>query len=156
MDESIQIINLTDRTILQIVDMDCSPLPNERDSVFLSFYRFFRDTCWVALKDDELIGFALGFVDQTNNRHGYLNYLFVKEEYRKTGIGSRLLKQFEFGIKSQGCNIASLLTSKQETIDYYYKHGYAINHKLPGWSEDDDVYSYYYNTKRVSLLIKNL
>lgn len=42
--DSVVIKNLYDQAILQIIDMDCSPLPNERDSIYLNFYRIFRDT----------------------------------------------------------------------------------------------------------------
>ncbi|WP_408638488.1 GNAT family N-acetyltransferase [Paenibacillus baimaensis] len=61
--------------------------------MYLNFYRLFRDTCLVAVNDGEVVGFALGMIDQTSTSHAYLNYLFVKENYRKTGIGKRLLEQ---------------------------------------------------------------
>ncbi|XEC96017.1 GNAT family N-acetyltransferase [Paenibacillus tarimensis] len=152
--ESVAIRNLYDEAILQIVEMDCSPLPNERDSIYLNFYRFFRDTCWVAVVEDKVIGFALGMVDQTDPAHCYLNYLFVKCEYRQTGLGRRLLKQFELSARQKGCKMVSLLTSKSENIEYYKKQGYEKNHDLSQYSENDAVYDYYYNKKKVSLLMK--
>ncbi|MGO4376377.1 GNAT family N-acetyltransferase, partial [Paenibacillus sp. MCAF20] len=88
--------------------------------------------------------------------HGYLNYLFVKSEYRRLGIGERLLCYFENGLKVKGCNLATLLTGKEENIKYYNKLGYSVNHEIEGWTEKDTVYDYYYNTKNVSLLIKEL
>jgi len=147
---------LYDEAILQIIDLDCSPLPKERDSIYLNFYRLFRDTCWVAVLDGEVIGFALGMIDQTNTTHGYLNYLFVKSEHRKTGLGSRLLNKCEVSVQQKGCKIVTLLTSKQENIEYYKKLGYTKNHDLEPFREEDAVYNYYYNKKKVSLLIKNL
>lgn len=155
MDE-VKYSKLNDHSIIQIMHMDCSPLPNERDSIYLSFYRFFRDTCWVAVINNEVIGFALGFVDQSKETHGYLNYLFVKSEYRGLGIGAHLLSLFEEGLRNAGCNLASLLTGKQENIGYYGRHGYIVNHDIDGWTEKDKVYDYYYNTKKVSLLVKEL
>jgi len=154
--DSIVIKNLYDEAILQIVEMDCSPLPNERDSIYLNFYRFFRDTCWVAVLNNEVIGFALGMIDQTNTTHCYLNYLFVKSEHRKNGLGRKLLSQFERSANRKGCKIVTLLTGKIENIDYYKKQGYEQNHDLQQFREDDAVYNYYYNKKKVSLLVKNL
>ncbi|WP_337100083.1 GNAT family N-acetyltransferase [Paenibacillus sp. YIM B09110] len=154
--EDVQYSKLSDQFIIQIMNMDCSPFPKERDSIYLSFYRFFRDTCWVATVNNEVIGFALGFIDQTKTTHGYLNYLFVKSEYRRLGIGERLLCYFENSLKAKGCELATLLTGKQENIKYYNKLGYSVNHDLEGWTEKDAVYDYYYNTKKVSLLIKEL
>lgn len=154
--KSIAIEKLHAQAILQIVEMDCSPLPNERDSIYLNFYRLFRDTCWVALLEGKVIGFALGMVDQINPIHCYLNYLFVQSEYRKNGIGGKLLTEFESSAKRKGCQIVTLLTGKQENIDYYCKKGYEKNHTLEPFTDGDDVYNYYFNRKHVSLLMKTL
>lgn len=154
--ESIVIENLDSQAILQIVEMDCSPLPNERDSIYLNFYRFFRDTCWVALLEGKVVGFAFGMVDQTDPTHCYLNYLFVQSQYRKIGLGRRLLLEFESSAKRKGCEKVTLLTGKQENINYYIRQGYEKNHTLQPFTDEDDVYNYYYNTKHVSLLLKNL
>ncbi len=150
--DSIVIRNLYDDAIIQIVEMDCSPLPTERDSIYLNFYRFFRDTCWVAVLENEVIGFALGMIDQTDPSHCYLNYLFVTSDYRRTGLGLRLLKQFEISAQNKGCSVVSLLTANKQNIDYYNKHGYQIKQ----FREDDAVNNYYQNKKKVSLLIKFL
>ncbi|CAN7315909.1 GNAT family N-acetyltransferase [Paenibacillus sp. LjRoot56] len=147
---------INDVTALQIAGMDCSPLPKDRDSIYLNFYRFFRDTCLVAVRNGEVIGFALGMVEQTSRLHAYLNYLFVKEEYRKTGIGKRLLEQFEMAASIKGCEFVTLLTGKQENIDYYQRQGYEKNNDLKQFSQNDAVYDYYYNIKKVSLLYKPL
>jgi predicted N-acetyltransferase YhbS len=80
----------------------------------------------------------------------------VKSEHRKTGLGRRLLKQFEISANRKGCKIVTLLTGKLENIEYYKKHGYEKNHDLKQFREDDAVYNYYYNEKKVSLLIKAL
>jgi ribosomal protein S18 acetylase RimI-like enzyme len=155
-DDAIVIKVLDDEAILKIVDMDCSPLPNERDSIYLNFYRFFKDTCWVAFFNDELIGFVLGFIDQTNKEHGYMNYLFVKSEYRRRGVGARLIRAFELSAQEKGCKLISLLTGKIENINYYRSQGFYVNHNLTNWTQADAVYDYYFNKKKVSLLVKNL
>lgn len=72
------------------------------------------------------------------------------------GIGAHLLSLFEEGLRNAGCNLASLLTGKRENMGYYGRHGYIVNHDIDGWTEKDKVYDYYYNTKKVSLLVKEL
>ncbi|WP_144028653.1 GNAT family N-acetyltransferase [Paenibacillus ferrarius] len=56
----------------------------------------------MAVNDGEVVGFALGMIDQTSTSHAYLNYLFVKEDYRKNGIGKKLLEQFELATSKKG------------------------------------------------------
>lgn len=153
---SVFIRNLYDEAILQIIDMDCSPLPKERDSIYLNFYRLFRDTCWIAVLDQEVIGFALGMIDQTNTNHCYLNYLFVKSDHRKTGLGRRLLNEFEVAAQRKGCSVVSLLTGKEENIKYYIKQGYVISSDSNSFIEEDAVSNYYNNNKKVTQLIKDL
>jgi GNAT superfamily N-acetyltransferase len=147
---------INDVTALQIAEMDCSPLPKERDSIYLNFYRLFRDTCLVAVNDGKVVGFALGMIEQTSTSHTHLNYLFVKENYRKTGKGKRLLEQFEIATSKKGCKFVTLLTGKNENIEYYQRQGYEKNNDLEQFSQKDAVYDYYDNTKKVSLLIKRV
>ncbi|WP_445667355.1 GNAT family N-acetyltransferase [Paenibacillus sp. FSL H8-0034] len=77
-----------------------------------------------AVNDGEVVGFALVIIDQTSTSHAYLNYLFGKEDYRKTGISKRLLEQFEIATSKKVCKFVTLLTGKNENIDYYQRQGY--------------------------------
>ena len=79
-----------------------------------------------------------------------------KASIEKKGLGGRLLKEFELSAKNKGCEIVDLSTGKQVNIDYYYKQGYEKNHTLQPFTDEDDVYNYYYNIKCVSLLMKVL
>lgn len=147
---------LDDAAILQIIHIDCAPLPNERDSIYINFYRFFRDTCRVAMCGEEVVGFALGMVDQTNPDYCYLHYLFVKSAHRKTGIAQRLLQQFEQAAKQKGCRVTALQTSTQENVEYYKKHGYETGRDAELFAENDAVYDYYCHTRKVYHLAKTL
>ncbi|MNU06886.1 hypothetical protein D3C72_2522380 [compost metagenome] len=56
----------------------------------------------------------------------------------------------------KGCEFVTLLTGKLENIDYYQRQGYEKNNDLKQFSQNDAVYDYYYNIKKVSLLYKPL
>ena len=56
----------------------------------------------------------------------YIDILWVKEEYRKSGLGSKLLNEVERIAKDKGCNIIHLDTFDFQAKDFYIKHGYDI------------------------------
>ena len=56
----------------------------------------------------------------------YIDALWVKEEYRKAGLGSRLLDDIETTAKEYGCHLVHLDTFDFQAKDFYIKHGYEI------------------------------
>lgn len=56
----------------------------------------------------------------------YIDVLWIKEEYRKDGLGSRLLKEVEKIAKDKGCHLIHLDTFDFQAKDFYIKHGYEI------------------------------
>ncbi|SCG82318.1 acetyltransferase [Proteiniborus sp. DW1] len=56
----------------------------------------------------------------------YIDILWVKEEYRKEGYGSILLKEVENVAKEQGCYLVHLDTFDFQAKDFYIKQGYEI------------------------------
>lgn len=61
----------------------------------------------------------------------YVDILWVKEEHRKTGIGSKLLKEAEREAKARGCHHAHLDTMSWQAPEFYKKHGYEVIGVLP-------------------------
>lgn len=57
----------------------------------------------------------------------YIDDLWVKEEYRKTGIGSKLLGEIEKIAKDYGCHMVHLDTFDFQAKDFYIKQGYDIH-----------------------------
>jgi ribosomal-protein-alanine N-acetyltransferase len=57
---------------------------------------------------------------------GHLSDLMVKENYRKKGIGSLLLKKFETFCKSKKCHKLTINVPEnfKDTIRFYKQHGY--------------------------------
>ena len=53
-----------------------------------------------------------------------IEYLFVKEDLRGQGIGSKLLQQAETEAKNRNCRFAFVNTYQFQAPDFYQKHGY--------------------------------
>ena len=56
----------------------------------------------------------------------HLDILWVDEKYRKTGIGSRLLKAAEEVAVQRGCHSVHVDTMSWQAPEFYKKHGYRI------------------------------
>lgn len=56
----------------------------------------------------------------------YVDCLWVKEEHRKAGLGSKLLKEIEKVAKEEECHLIHLDTFDFQAKDFYLKHGYEI------------------------------
>ncbi len=55
-----------------------------------------------------------------------IDVLWIKEEFRKDGYGSTLLKEVEKIVKEKGCKLVHLDTFDFQAKDFYLKHGYEI------------------------------
>jgi GNAT superfamily N-acetyltransferase len=76
-----------------------------------------------------------------NGPEGYLSELFIREEYRDEGIGTRLLETVKEEAKKRGCSRLLLLNSrKRESYQrsFYKKHG---------WTEREEAANFVYNLK---------
>lgn len=56
----------------------------------------------------------------------FIDTLWVKEDFRKCGLGSKLLKEVEKIAKEKGCYLIHLDTFDFQGRDFYIKHGYDI------------------------------
>ena len=61
----------------------------------------------------------------------YVDILWVDENHRKKGIGSRLLRAAEEEAIRRGCHHVHLDTMSWQAPDFYKKHGYEIIGVLP-------------------------
>ncbi len=71
--------------------------------------------------DGTLAGGVTGF---TQWRWLYVDYLWVAEDRRRSGLGSRLLHTAEEEAVRRGCQGARLNTFDFQAPDFYEKHGY--------------------------------
>ena len=61
----------------------------------------------------------------------YIDILWVHENHRKKGIGSKLLKAAEKEAICRGCHHVHLDTMSWQAPDFYKKHGYTVLGILP-------------------------
>lgn len=82
------------------------------------------ERCYVAVDSDHLLGFIYGFVLP----NGLLlpEMLYVGSEYRKKGIGTKLLEYLE---SKSGCT-SSMIFYNNTLHDYYAKRGYQVGENL--------------------------
>jgi GNAT superfamily N-acetyltransferase len=154
--EKIKVSNLDAVGLMDILDFDCSPLPKERDSIYILFYRFFNETSFTAYLDGRLVGILLGILDQKNNKHAYLHYLVVNNSIRKKGIGTALMDTFLHTLKEKGCKTISLMTSNYENEKYYERFGYKADFDTQKKIENDPVFKYLYNKKNMRFYSRSI
>ena len=74
--------------------------------------------------EDEKGNLMAGLVAETFGNWLEIEYLFVKEELRGQGIGSKLLQQAENEAKKRNCRFAFVNTYQFQAPDFYLSHGY--------------------------------
>ena len=74
--------------------------------------------------EDEKGNLMAGLVAETFGNWLEIEYLFVTEELRGQGIGSKLLQQAENEAKNRNCRFAFVNTYQFQAPDFYKGHGY--------------------------------
>ncbi len=77
----------------------------------------------VAMYGDDFIGCASGLRD---NNWFYLSDLWLKKEFRKTGMGKKILLLLEDVVKEHGFKHIYTWTAGYEAPGFYQKQGYTI------------------------------
>ena len=111
-------ISEADLIIDRIVEYNLSKVPLKQEVSFLWINRVIKD------KNGEIIAGILSKMYCWNCL--YIDVLWVKEEYRKDGLGSKLLKEVEKIAKEKGCYLIHLDTFDFQAKDFYIKYGYEI------------------------------
>ena len=114
---------------------------------------FFKDEAnFIALKDEEVVGFGGAIVkpsdDGNPNAAGYIHTFIVKKEYRRQGIGSKLLELCEEYIKSKGRKYSRLLFISPINWPWYIPN--TDHHMHPGAPAiriNSDMYIFLYHHK---------
>ena len=70
----------------------------------------------------------------------YVDILWVHENHRRSGIGSKLLCAAEKEAKSRGCHHVHLDTMSWQAPDFYKKHGYTVVGILPDIPKGNQKY----------------
>ena len=70
----------------------------------------------------------------------YVDILWVREDHRKKGIGSRLLAEAEKEAVRRGCHHVHLDTMSWQAPDFYKKYGYTVIGILPDIPEGNQKF----------------
>ena len=79
----------------------------------------------VAEYGQKLLGYALGFTHATfyaNGHVGWVEEIFVKEEFRRLNVGRQLMQSIETWVQERGCALIALATRRAST--FYKSIGY--------------------------------
>jgi len=87
------------------------------------------NTCFVAEKDDEIIGVILSGHD---GRRGFIHHTAVKVSKQGQGIGSQLLDHAMDALKAEDINKAALVVfgSNETGNDFWEKHDFIMREDL--------------------------
>jgi len=97
-------------------------------SVLKVFFIHFRESTFIAEIGDELAGFLVGFMSQSEENVGYIHFAGVHPSFRKFGIGRRLCEIFYTVCRANGRSVAKSCTSPSNklSIAFHKKMGYEI------------------------------
>ncbi|EPY2302785.1 GNAT family N-acetyltransferase [Clostridium sporogenes] len=107
-----------DLIVDRIVEYNLSKVPGKQEVPLLSINRVIEDT------NGEIIAGILSKMYCWNCI--YIDALWVKEEYRKDKLGTKLLKEIEKIAKEKDCHLIHLDTFDFQAKDFYIRHGYEI------------------------------
>lgn len=88
---------------------------------FLNLIKDENSYCMLAEDDGNSIGYILAFIHSTlyaNGKVALVEEIFVESEYRKKGIGKRLMEAIEEWAKNQG---AILISASTRRAEFFYK-----------------------------------
>ncbi|EJP6473717.1 GNAT family N-acetyltransferase [Clostridium sporogenes] len=108
----------SDLIVDRLVEYNLSKVPVKQEDTFLWINRVVEDT------KGEIIAGILSKIYCWNCM--YIDALWVKGQYRKDGLGTKLLKEVEKIAKDKNCKLIHLDTFDFQAKDFYVKHGYEI------------------------------
>lgn len=81
---------------------------------------------YLAIINDEIVGYLAGKVGYTKSKLAELDNMFVTQEYRKYGIGAKLLDEFKKHCLTNGMdNIkVTAFAKNKNAIAFYIKNGF--------------------------------
>ena len=114
--------------------------PNEKEIKYIreSLYQFNKDivgddghTPLNIVEYDENGDVIGGILGGTYWGWMYIDILWVQADFRRRGIGSKLLVEAEKEADRRGCHHVHLDTMSWQAPDFYKKHGYEVIGVLP-------------------------
>jgi len=97
-------------------------------SVLKVFFVHFSNTTFIAEDGNDLVGFLIGFMSQSEKDVGYIHFAGVHPDYRKTGLGRTLFEKFYEACKVNNRSVVKSCTSpvNKLSIKFHQKMGFMI------------------------------
>ena len=124
--------------IYTVIDLEYQnfdyPYPPE---VINFLYESHRDTFLVAEKDKNVIGFVIGMVQK---REGHVLVIAIRDDYKKKGIGTFLMKKLIDVYKKKGITQLKLevRASNVAALSMYRNLGFKITNRLKHYYENGE------------------
>lgn len=99
----------TVREVWEAAGLSTRPTGRDAEPEFLKQLKHFPTTYLLAGHDGRVVGVILGTHDQ---RKGWINRLAVRPEYRRQGVGRRLIEACEQALFAEGIGIIAALVEK--------------------------------------------
>ena len=92
------------------------------------FFVQFRDSSFIAEKNNQIVGFLIGFLSQTFPNEAYVHFLGVHPNFRKQGIARKLYERFFEAVQGRGRNVVRLVTApvNKESIVFHRHIGFQM------------------------------
>ena len=133
--------------IIAISQLASDLLPERYSSgVFTSLFERFPYGILVAEDKERLVGFLVGIIPEENSARVLM--LGVIPEYRRTGVGTELMKMFKVAVEPYRVTSINLevLTSNNTAIRFYQRNGFEIKDRM----------SHFYVTGEDAFLMKKM
>ena len=112
-------------------------LLNERLYQFNAAVTGVNDGRWLAIFVRDVRGqLEAGLHGWTWGRTAFVQTLWVREDLRRRGLGSRMLEAAEREAEQRGCREVHLDTQDYQAPGFYRRLGYEVIGELPGWPGD--------------------
>lgn len=112
----IRLMNLSDYEQVYQLWLSCAGMGlNNLDDSREGIERFLKrnpETCFVAEKDEKIIGVIIAGND---GRRGYIYHTAVNPDYRKQGIGKKLVANTMRALEKEGINKAALVVFEKNS-----------------------------------------
>ena len=133
-------------TIIDLNDEQTEDIEERLDAFDESFIRYrISGSIRIGIKED---GKLIAGLDacMTAFRILYVSTVFVKEEYRRKGLGTQLMREMEKRAKELGANMIRLDTFDWQGKEFYEALGYR---QVGHYTNEEDGFSEYFFLKKI-------
>jgi|SRR5687767_11196509 len=92
------------------------------------FFVHFRDTCFLAEREGELVGFLIGFLSQSQPEAAYIHFVGVKPGLERQGLGRQFYERFFDIARRHGRTVVRCVTSpgNKDSLAFHARMGFTL------------------------------